>query len=496
MPPPWPAPDPATIDQYPQPPTRRRSTTLALAAAAGAGIALLALGTTVATRGDRGGGVDAPDEWDPRVVDIAADVEAIRGLDFDHPIAVSFLPEDEFVQRVTTDDDVSGPALDEAETYEAVLRASGLIEGDVDLAEENDQLAAGGVLGFYDPGTEELVVRGDELDPLVLGTLVHELTHALQDQHFDLSEPLSTESDGEYTGARSLIEADAIWVEEEWIADLPADEVDEYTRLEGEFIAAGDIDEAPPVLVEAISFPYVFGPLLHATLLADGGLERVDEAFAAFPTSEEQVLFPARYLDDDDPELVELPAALDDDEGEILDEGAFGAFGLFQVLGARLDFAPTMVAVEGWGGDAYRVVRRDRTTCLDLAVSGDTAEDLAELVAAFEEWADGAEGASVATPDGLAVLSTCDPGDRLPEAPNRTETGSAFDALALRTLITTDAMNTAGLDAETAQCVGESVVDEIGVDGLSEITELVEDDPGAMLPDELLDAVTDAVGAC
>ena len=32
-----------------------------------------------------------PDEWDPRVADLAAFVEDERGLDFDHPVYVDFL---------------------------------------------------------------------------------------------------------------------------------------------------------------------------------------------------------------------------------------------------------------------------------------------------------------------------------------------------------------------------------------------------------------------
>ena len=44
----------------------------------------------------------------------------------------------------------------------------------------------GGTLAFYDPTDERVRVRGTEMTVGLEVTLVHELTHALQDQHFDL----------------------------------------------------------------------------------------------------------------------------------------------------------------------------------------------------------------------------------------------------------------------------------------------------------------------
>ena len=42
-------------------------------------------------------------------------------------------------------------------------------------------------LAFYDPRTQDVYVRGtDTTAPATRVTLAHELTHALQDQHFDL----------------------------------------------------------------------------------------------------------------------------------------------------------------------------------------------------------------------------------------------------------------------------------------------------------------------
>ena len=53
-------------------------------------------------------GPDHPDEWDPRVADLAAFVEEERGHEFDHPVYVDFLTPAEYT-AITTEDD-GGPS--------------------------------------------------------------------------------------------------------------------------------------------------------------------------------------------------------------------------------------------------------------------------------------------------------------------------------------------------------------------------------------------------
>ena len=92
----------------------------------------------------------------------------------------------------------------------------GLLEGDVDLFAESNELNAKGIIGFYSYDDERLRVRGTELTPAVESVLVHELTHALQDQNFDLGDRLEeldkaddTNSSATAEGFEALVEGDA-----------------------------------------------------------------------------------------------------------------------------------------------------------------------------------------------------------------------------------------------------------------------------------------------
>ena len=106
-----------------------------------------------------------------------------------------------------------------------MLRAIGLIDGDVDLFEEINELQGGGVIGLYSFKDEHIRIRGKKLDPAVKSTLVHELTHALQDQHFDIGKRMEEfDEDDESTSSESayqaVVEGDAQRVETKYRESL------------------------------------------------------------------------------------------------------------------------------------------------------------------------------------------------------------------------------------------------------------------------------------
>jgi len=69
-----------------------------------------------------------------------------------------------------------------------VLKALRLIADKVDLGEVAKK-QAGDVVGFYDDHKKSLYVRGVDPTPFAKEVIVHELTHALDDQHFGLDHP-------------------------------------------------------------------------------------------------------------------------------------------------------------------------------------------------------------------------------------------------------------------------------------------------------------------
>ena len=81
-----------------------------------------------------------------------------------------------------------------------MLHALGLLDGRPDLARAEQELQGTSVVGFYDPKTKELYVRGVDAKASVRHVLVHELTHALQDQWFSIDRTFPTDDETEIAG--------------------------------------------------------------------------------------------------------------------------------------------------------------------------------------------------------------------------------------------------------------------------------------------------------
>ena len=147
-------------------------------------------------------------------------VQKARKLEFTHPIPVEFLSDAAFKKRVRHDDaKVTASDRRDAKRYVAELRALGLLQGNVDLIGAEKNLSGVDTLGYYDQDAKKMVIRGKNLaDVATRVTVVHELTHALQDQHFDLNKLTdATKTSGADTALTALIEGDAVRVENKYV---------------------------------------------------------------------------------------------------------------------------------------------------------------------------------------------------------------------------------------------------------------------------------------
>jgi len=320
-------------------------------------------------------------------------VERERGLSFKAPVKVSILDDAAFRAKVTAIDDEDRKEIEKAQ---AILRAMGLLGRDVDLVKAVQDFGGAGIAGIYDPETDELAVRGGELTPSVRVTLAHELTHALEDQQFNLGrKDLGDEAD---YGFAALVEGSALRVEDAYLRSLSADERARARKEEG--VQADKIpDNLPPVVSFAFGFPYAYGPDVVSAVLKAGGNARLDAAYGNPPASTEQVIDPRRYLVGDQPRTVPVPRA----EGAAFDDGEIGQFFLFLMLRSELSDDAARDAAEGWGGDRYVAWRDGDRTCVRMDFVMDNPSENDELVKALRDWAGkrkgtaGAAGSSVTT---------------------------------------------------------------------------------------------------
>jgi len=260
--------------------------------------------------------------------------------------------------------------------------------------------------GFYDPG-EGTYYLMDRVPPSAAPIFsVHELTHALEDQHFDLDsrlrEVIGSEDaliargavhEGSATLLMTLYSTKAVM---EGKLDLSA----LLALSETEEASKAKLAELPPVLVRQLLAPYVLGMsfLTRGNLfeLAAGfPVESVNRAFHDSPRSSEQVLHPEKYWDDDrrdEPRAVDLREAggLLGGAWELKSHGVLGELIVGTMVGAgtpldQVDMgatdpgAWTNAAAAGWGGDRWELWSRGSTSVVLWTSVWDSEQDALEF---------------------------------------------------------------------------------------------------------------------
>ncbi|MDQ6692114.1 MAG: hypothetical protein M3Z13_05035 [Candidatus Dormibacteraeota bacterium] len=318
-------------------------------------------------------------------------VEEHRGLKFKSDVKVTAVADAEFRQRLAGKEREDEAAF---RTEAKVLGALGLLTGHPDLAQAQKALASASVIGYYDPKSKELVVRGVEPSPGVRRVVVHELTHALQDQWFAIDRPVHPDDESDLAFS-TLVEGDAVRIEKQYVAGLS--EADRKSVRAEELAAGGPPPDVPGVLLELTAFPYVVGPRFTQALIDAGGQARLDAAFSDPPTTTAQVLHPDRFLAGaGSPPAVDAPAG----DGAIIDRGVVGEFGLRLIMerlapSGQISDAEQQAVALGWSGDRYVAWESGDAACVRtrFVMSGPSATG--SLVKVLENFARGHVGTTI-----------------------------------------------------------------------------------------------------
>jgi hypothetical protein len=398
-----------------------------------------------------------PAAWDARVAPLVDYVEKTRGLTFDRPVFVDFLTPAEYTASVHVPSPTQADRLD-AQRHAGLYRSVGLISGNVDLAASGNQIADQGTLAYYSHRTKRIDVRGTDLTVGLRVTLVHELTHVLQDQHFDLTRIEGMADSGQQTAFQTLFEGDAVRIEDAYMASLsPADK----TALDAEQnsqkgAAETGLTGVPTALVTLFGAPYDLGAELLAVLNNKSGNTAVDDAFRNPPIDEAQVFNPWLYLTQQQPDKLAQPSLAKSEKK--FDSGDFGALSWYVTLAQRIDPHLALQAADAWAGDSYVAFEQNQKVCVRSDVNATSAATSATLAAAFTQWAATMPGSgATVTPRGKGIeINSCDPGIAADLAPIAGAQGAMVFPVA-RTDIALSFIKKGATTAQ-ARCAGNAVV--------------------------------------
>ncbi|HXH80131.1 hypothetical protein [Nocardioides sp.] len=421
-----------------------------------------------------------PKAWDKRVKPYVKLVEKSRGFDFMHPVEVRFLPAGEFRKSVRADAaELSGDDREELEKFEGFFRALGLISGDVDLLEASNDASSGATLAYYSFEDRRITVRGKTITAATKSTVVHELTHALQDQHFGIGDQFEalegadeddTEADGASSVLRAVVEGDAVRIEAAYAASLNAKERAALVRAQRKlYEEAGDRtarQDVPEVILTLMGAPYALGSSLVEIVAADGGNGAVNSLLRRGAMPHDDVLLdPFLFLAGEGAGRppVKAPGTMAGEEE--FDSGEFGALGWYFLLAERMPLRDALAAVRGWDGDAYVAYERDDVTCARMAVRNDSAAGAERMHQALQRWVAAAprSGASVTIDGSRLEFESCDPGTEA--APGNDASQEALDLVTVRNSLALQLLNSSAAQP-LARCSADRIIAEYSVEQL------------------------------
>lgn len=329
------------------------------------------------TPGDGGG--------DPRIAQLEqmqGDVEQLRELPLLEDINEAIITRDELRANleVLLDEDYSPEEAAIDAEWLWLLRLT--TDRDLDLYQLQLDLLSEQVVGYYDPETKELFLISDseELTPSDKVTMAHEITHALQDQHFDLVALQDSTLDADQdTALTALVEGDASLAMTDYLIDfMTLEEQLEFLTGSLETGSTDVLDSAPRYISEGLTFPYETGLAFVQALFDDGSWPAVDAALEDPPTSTEQIMHPEKYMTTarDEPVAVDLPDLANTlGRGWIWSYGdALGEWDL-GVLLEENGVADGAALSEGWGGSWFDLYQNGDQAVTVLATVWDSDAD-------------------------------------------------------------------------------------------------------------------------
>ena len=252
----------------------------------------------------------------------------------------------------------------EIHVQEMVLRAFGLVSRDFELAKFLINFYTEQAAGAYDPRRKTMFIADWPTEEMQRLVLAHELTHALQDQSFDMDKFLHAErQNDDATNARqAVVEGYAMAATMQQmlgsvdlasvpsLAPLMASMVNKQM---GEFPA---FTSAPFFFRMQALFPYAQGMGFMQRGLQLGGWKKLNALFSNPPTTTREIFEPSVYFDQQPLPAISLsrPPALEGMTGiKRLTENNVGELGYYSLLGQLISEDEAKTVAAGWLADRF-----------------------------------------------------------------------------------------------------------------------------------------------
>ena len=295
--------------------------------------------------------------------EMVASVHEISGLRPLKPVRHTSISRKDIRELVTTRL-TEGMGAEQIRHEELFLKKFGFVKENFNLAEQLVEVVTEQAAALYDFKTKTLYLGTWGPEELQELALVHELVHALEDQHFNLSKFSKKSKGADQDLARSaVIEGHASWVMIEHSLRQSGRSLMENSLLAA--AAAGSsrfeaerypVYSASPLYIrEVLLFPYTEGLMFHQAVMEEYGREGFTRVFRRPPISSQQILLPAAYFEQRKPTRPTLPTINLSRRFKKTSQGEVGQLDHFILLKQYVGEEQAESLAPRWRGGVYRI---------------------------------------------------------------------------------------------------------------------------------------------
>ncbi len=239
-----------------------------------------------------------------------ARIEYLRGLEFRETVDVRVISRAEYLATRGTGDTNETHARWNDQVWEALF----LVGDDRNVSDVLEGTLGSSIVGYYASGTGDIVLVSDRAEPVLSrGTLVHELVHAMQDQHFGLASDVQTQD--AQLARNGVIEGEANRIQQQYAArctrgwscvDTSRAPTQSGSDADSNDTGSADSQSSSDDGTAAydrgvflvIYQPYAVGPDFVEAIDKRGGSTALNDLYRDLPASTEQVIHPEAYPDE------------------------------------------------------------------------------------------------------------------------------------------------------------------------------------------------------
>jgi hypothetical protein len=314
------------------------------------------------------------DEFVQAADEVLHDMSQITGLTLVSPVKKTLRSREEiraYVIRQMEEDKDADQRYADTRSAEAF----GLLPKHFDMDSFMVELLTEQIAGLYDPKAHEFYIADwIPLDDQRM-VMAHELTHALEDQHFQIDKWLKAArpNDDAELAREAFLEGSAMAAMVDYLLRGTGRSVIEMPEFDpalftGDLADSPSMKKAPPFIKDALVFPYFAGMTFTSAVLKPAGWDAMAKVFNNPPASTQQVMHPALYKTGHIPDKVALPdiQARIGKDWKKLDDNLMGEFGWKEVLKQFLGEDRAKALAAAWEGDRYLVYEQQSSKQLML----------------------------------------------------------------------------------------------------------------------------------